>query len=146
MIRRPPRSTRTDTLFPYTTLFRSLLTRAPVSTSPKRSFSFDLHVLGLPSAFVLSQDQTLRLTSPNAPAKTTGTPGSSTGSTQVKTREMPHIKDTKTPAKAKARKTNIQDPPYTLPTTGPQCPNTTKHPTNYKTPHLDTPTYKPQKR
>src|SRR3546814_16973860 len=26
MIRRPPRSTRTDTLFPYTTLFRSGLT------------------------------------------------------------------------------------------------------------------------
>src|SRR3546814_6391196 len=26
MIRRPPRSTRTDTLFPYTTLFRSYLT------------------------------------------------------------------------------------------------------------------------
>src|SRR3546814_20258062 len=26
MIRRPPRSTRTDTLFPYTTLFRSLET------------------------------------------------------------------------------------------------------------------------
>src|SRR3546814_2622965 len=28
MIRRPPRSTRTDTLFPYTTLFRSLPARA----------------------------------------------------------------------------------------------------------------------
>src|SRR3546814_19727339 len=28
MIRRPPRSTRTDTLFPYTTLFRSGLCRA----------------------------------------------------------------------------------------------------------------------
>src|SRR3546814_13288371 len=28
MIRRPPRSTRTDTLFPYTTLFRSLRLRA----------------------------------------------------------------------------------------------------------------------
>src|SRR3546814_17261022 len=28
MIRRPPRSTRTDTLFPYTTLFRSLQTFA----------------------------------------------------------------------------------------------------------------------
>src|SRR3546814_9293061 len=27
MIRRPPRSTRTDTLFPYTTLFRSELSR-----------------------------------------------------------------------------------------------------------------------
>src|SRR3546814_5280116 len=26
MIRRPPRSTRTDTLFPYTTLFRSRMT------------------------------------------------------------------------------------------------------------------------
>src|SRR3546814_2861830 len=29
MIRRPPRSTRTDTLFPYTTLFRSFLAAAP---------------------------------------------------------------------------------------------------------------------
>src|SRR3546814_9756201 len=28
MIRRPPRSTRTDTLFPYTTLFRSYMDRA----------------------------------------------------------------------------------------------------------------------
>src|SRR3546814_10740196 len=32
MIRRPPRSTRTDTLFPYTTLFRS---RASYSVSAK---------------------------------------------------------------------------------------------------------------
>src|SRR3546814_1024357 len=29
MIRRPPRSTRTDTLFPYTTLFRSVRGAAP---------------------------------------------------------------------------------------------------------------------
>src|SRR3546814_11109842 len=29
MIRRPPRSTRTDTLFPYTTLFRSLRANGP---------------------------------------------------------------------------------------------------------------------
>src|SRR3546814_11740688 len=29
MIRRPPRSTRTDTLFPYTTLFRSFLLQHP---------------------------------------------------------------------------------------------------------------------
>src|SRR3546814_11783963 len=29
MIRRPPRSTRTDTLFPYTTLFRSLVISSP---------------------------------------------------------------------------------------------------------------------
>src|SRR3546814_6213128 len=31
MIRRPPRSTRTDTLFPYTTLFRSLTYTATAS-------------------------------------------------------------------------------------------------------------------
>src|SRR3546814_16450874 len=35
MIRRPPRSTRTDTLFPYTTLFRSWY----VSTLPTHSVS-----------------------------------------------------------------------------------------------------------
>src|SRR3546814_14401626 len=36
MIRRPPRSTRTDTLFPYTTLFRSVLCSiaAPVGAQP----------------------------------------------------------------------------------------------------------------
>src|SRR3546814_5555271 len=34
MIRRPPRSTRTDTLFPYTTLFRSL-SRGALSRPPK---------------------------------------------------------------------------------------------------------------
>src|SRR3546814_15379626 len=35
MIRRPPRSTRTDTLFPYTTLFRSPPIRvAPIRRSP----------------------------------------------------------------------------------------------------------------
>src|SRR3546814_18623011 len=32
MIRRPPRSTRTDTLFPYTTLFRSGQTLPPGTT------------------------------------------------------------------------------------------------------------------
>src|SRR3546814_2452930 len=32
MIRRPPVSTRTDTLFPYTTLFRSIALRRPRGT------------------------------------------------------------------------------------------------------------------
>src|SRR3546814_18497705 len=36
MIRRPPRSTRTDTLFPYTTLFRSPVTVAPHPHLPVR--------------------------------------------------------------------------------------------------------------
>src|SRR3546814_4798080 len=31
MIRRPPRSTRTDTLFPYTTLFRSVCAVSPAT-------------------------------------------------------------------------------------------------------------------
>src|SRR3546814_19834680 len=35
MILRPPRSTRTDTLFPYTTLFRSSGTSTIVATSPQ---------------------------------------------------------------------------------------------------------------
>src|SRR3546814_5188288 len=34
MIRRPPRSTRTDTLFPYTTLFRSRLGGRQCSNQP----------------------------------------------------------------------------------------------------------------
>src|SRR3546814_16577667 len=36
IIRRPPRSTRTDTLFPDTTLFRSLLGSVKAATSPDR--------------------------------------------------------------------------------------------------------------
>src|SRR3546814_12773302 len=41
MIRRPPRSTLTDTLFPYTTLFRSssCSRSSGVHSSPKSSFS-----------------------------------------------------------------------------------------------------------
>src|SRR3546814_12099994 len=38
MIRPPPRSTRTDTLFPYTTLFRSMLT-------PDRYFKAEAPIL-----------------------------------------------------------------------------------------------------
>ncbi len=36
-----------------------LLTRPPLSPIPKNRRPFDLHVLGAPPAFVLSQDQTL---------------------------------------------------------------------------------------
>src|SRR3546814_1103427 len=44
MIRRPPRSTRTDTLFPYTTLFRSIIGRV--------SEFFDFFVFGLAAVLV----------------------------------------------------------------------------------------------
>src|SRR3546814_20897992 len=47
MIRRPPRSTRTDTLFPYTTLFRSIGIaadrRAPLGAEGDRVFGADIH-------------------------------------------------------------------------------------------------------
>src|SRR3546814_20607512 len=46
MIRRPPRATRTYTLFPYTTLFRSLSLARPVSMPTLRSF-FAIALLGL---------------------------------------------------------------------------------------------------
>ena len=38
-----------------------LLTRPPLNPFPKELHSLDLHVLGTPPAFVLSQDQTLKL-------------------------------------------------------------------------------------
>jgi hypothetical protein len=37
-----------------------LLTRSPLTTTPKSNGPFDLHVLSTPPAFVLSQDQTLQ--------------------------------------------------------------------------------------
>src|SRR3546814_6873004 len=40
MIRRPPRSTRTDTLFPYTTLFRSPLSIPIILLQLAKGFSF----------------------------------------------------------------------------------------------------------
>src|SRR3546814_20918 len=38
MCRRPPRSTRTDTLFPYTTLFRSLLAILPTADHARKAW------------------------------------------------------------------------------------------------------------
>src|SRR3546814_7276756 len=46
MIRRPPRSTRTDTLFPYTTLFRSLrktFNRGTMAVEVLHGLSLDIH-------------------------------------------------------------------------------------------------------
>src|SRR3546814_15575233 len=43
MIRRPPRSTRTDTLFPYTTLFRSYTSlRCPMVATSTKSWPFSI--------------------------------------------------------------------------------------------------------
>src|SRR3546814_5610845 len=42
MVRRPPRATRTDTLFPYTTLFRSLVEQAAVLSGARDSIDAPL--------------------------------------------------------------------------------------------------------
>src|SRR3546814_13422491 len=44
MIRRPPRSTRTDTLFPYTTLFRSQVAENLVSNALKYAPESDIEI------------------------------------------------------------------------------------------------------
>jgi hypothetical protein len=41
-------------------IIHALLTRAPLNQGASPSIPFDLHVLGTPPAFVLSQDQTLQ--------------------------------------------------------------------------------------
>src|SRR3546814_16299188 len=56
MIRRPPRSTRTDTLFPYTTLFRS--------RSGADCVSWHFH---LPTARDIAHSQPKRCASPTKP-------------------------------------------------------------------------------
>src|SRR3546814_10573214 len=54
MLRRPPRSTRTDTLFPYTTLFRSDARRGGIRNLIfKRLLSFGM-VLGLGFMLLIS--------------------------------------------------------------------------------------------
>src|SRR3546814_18276597 len=43
MIRRPPRSTRTDTLFPYTTLFRSLVSSSSQAFAKRTEVTMKFH-------------------------------------------------------------------------------------------------------
>src|SRR3546814_17139348 len=51
MIRRPPRSTRTDTLFPYTTLFRSCrYYRARLSASLRKARHYSMRHLKIEKA------------------------------------------------------------------------------------------------
>src|SRR3546814_16729528 len=55
MIQRPPRSTRTDTLFPYTTLFRSgrVVTQAPRSSAGVRTAIKRIFVMTKPLSLVM---------------------------------------------------------------------------------------------
>src|SRR3546814_8958238 len=58
MIRRPPRSTRTDTLFPYTTLFRS--GRAPDHPAGDAHHRLQPHLLDFLEGRVLDVGDALR--------------------------------------------------------------------------------------
>src|SRR3546814_6224416 len=58
MIRRPPRSTRTDTLFPYTTLFRSRIARM-----------IDPFVPGLASRLIVARHNGTRIQIPSIPTE-----------------------------------------------------------------------------
>src|SRR3546814_12454773 len=58
MIRRPPRSTRTDTLFPYSTLFRSILLQvSPAAAADKLTLILDWFVNPDHGPIIVAQEQ-----------------------------------------------------------------------------------------
>src|SRR3546814_4707104 len=56
MIRRPPRSTRTDTLFPYTTLFRSAFTCVAIVAMTAGLAWWGLLFIVIPTLAILTRD------------------------------------------------------------------------------------------
>src|SRR3546814_3588788 len=64
MIRRPPRSTRTDTLFPYTTLFRSETSSPAGSSTAWRA----RHTTRFPNRSAPAAPRGSRETAPTAPS------------------------------------------------------------------------------
>src|SRR3546814_17351307 len=125
MIRRPPRSTRTDTLFPYTTLFRS----GDRAVDPDRpaDLAIDAHRLPRdPQHDLLARHgRQLRL----QPGRDRLRPG-----------RKPRRKRSRRPAACRcAAKTPTLDPPHytfflhTTPTIQPRTPHTpsTTHPPHY---------------
>src|SRR3546814_5263470 len=65
MIRRPPRSTRTDTLVPYTTLFRSMTLHPEYSELLRPTIFFGLLIL----VSLAEQWRPLRLSDPQRPVR-----------------------------------------------------------------------------
>src|SRR3546814_12592711 len=75
MIRRPPRSTRTDTLFPYTTLFRSTVLSSDTSHWNGRETMSDTSISNVMAirAEVIARSRALREAPPTAPPGVTPT-------------------------------------------------------------------------
>src|SRR3546814_12491693 len=122
MIRRPPRSTRTDTLFPYTTLFRSA---QPVRLGEQRPRRRALRIVAQPrgavgdEARIVALDVRYRAREPGRVARI--------GLEREPRREHPAIGGRHDPALA-LRGTARHLPPQPVhprvPTPGPQhCPN-----------------------
>src|SRR3546814_5807054 len=63
MIRRPPRSTRTDTLFPYTTLFRSRVGRVQLLRPDLRRYGSYGRALSSARGYKRSEEHTSELQS-----------------------------------------------------------------------------------
>src|SRR3546814_2399838 len=100
MIRRPPRSTRTDTLFPYTTLFRStaqrgghfeIFIRPDLAHAPGRAGRSEEHTSELQSLMRISY-AVFCLKKKNKKQKTTHT--HKTQSINEKTKVVPAILNT----------------------------------------------------
>src|SRR3546814_9569870 len=68
MIRRPPRSTRTDTLFPYTTLFRSTALRSPPLCTFSGGHPISTQILRTRSKLLSSHTKALNGSRSAAPA------------------------------------------------------------------------------
>src|SRR3546814_18643878 len=60
MIRRPPRSTRTDTLFPYTTLFRSVYYHGQRTLADETGVPYTVTHVSLQEAAVTRRDADLK--------------------------------------------------------------------------------------
>src|SRR3546814_14525743 len=74
MIRRPPRSTRTDTLFPYTTLFRSPCLQVPPRRTRHRSPPAQASAPRCSKAWRLQTPGRSRFTCWSAPARRSAEP------------------------------------------------------------------------
>src|SRR3546814_19244910 len=96
MIRRPPRSTRTDTLFPYTTLFRSLddLAKAAIvaGADAERVLTHVEHNLAVEGAESLSAEHLAALVKMETSGELTATQAKAVLAEMVETGEAPAAK------------------------------------------------------